>query len=129
MNNGFGSTCYFGRLDANIVQSLYSGSVIKFDIEKGAKKTVTMNGDDDAVRVDFTDRTITANCEVLLYGSGSKIPQINDGDYVTFTTPWTDDVSGSFYVEKPKINFEPDKSATVTFTAMKHIRSNGTSLP
>ena len=129
MNNGFGSTCYFGKLDSNISQSLYFGSVIKFDYEHDAKKIVTTNGNADAVRVDAVDRTVVANCEVLLYGSSSKIPSVNVLDYVSFLTPWTDDVSGSFYVEKPKISFDPEKAATVSFTATKHIRSDGTTLP
>jgi len=129
MNNGFGSTCYFGRLDAGITQNLYSGSVIKFEIENDANKVVTKDGNNDAVRVDFTDRTITATFEILLYGSGSKIANIYTGDLITFATAITDVLSGSFYIEKPKISFDPDKSATVTGTAVKHVRSNGTTLP
>jgi len=122
-SNGFGTTVYVGF--NNMTNSVLSGSLTDFKMNKSADVKETIDGKGDVVYVAFQKRKKVANVEFLLYGSGSLITLPDIGDPFTMANPWTNEVSGTWRVTKPDLNFKVDSGATIALEITQWISNTG----
>jgi hypothetical protein len=128
VNNGLGTGVYFS-IAGNISQSIVSGSVLSFKLKKSAEKKAITDGSDAFQYIGITKRMKVANVDVLFTGSGSKLNLPNIGDTALMSSPWTDDVSGSWAVTESEVDFKSDDAAKVSYEITQWFKADGTTLP
>ena len=124
MNNGFGSTIYFGDCAASV--NIVTGSILSFKLKNEASVKEYTDCSDNFMAIAISKRKKVANVEVLLTGSGSAIQTANIGDTATITCPWTANVAGNWAVTAADTELKADDAAKQTLELTQWLSSTGT---
>jgi hypothetical protein len=124
--NGFGSGVYYHVYTTN---TLFSGSTLDFKLKKQSDKKEITDNTDNFIYIGLGKRKKVATATILLNTSGSNIPLGNPGDTLTWTDPWTTEISGTWACTDAELDFKSDDGAKYTFEATQWVKADGTTLP
>jgi hypothetical protein len=130
MANGIGTGVYFsvnGSLTSG--GAGITGSIESFTITRMSEQAEIVDGQGGFIYVGKTKVKDVIDMSIILTGSGSKFTVPHNLDAATFASPWSDDVTGSFYVtNNPKVETSVGTAAKATVQLTKYYKSDGTTL-